>query len=341
MFFLFQRCRATACSEFTRPTIYLPGPAAAAAIALLFGLVSINLRLLGFSVSNIETALFLVGASAVGVVYGWFRDIDPRLVSALSAFATLLVTTVLSALLQYTSTALGAERLEDHSLLAVDRILGLDPISFIAFCDRSAFMCRILQLAYMSMGAQLIVLMALFVIGRDHRGADAFVVSLVVLIIVGSAIAAAVPAIGFTGIVDVSFQNTAVEGGRTPQPTILAVRSGALREIDLSALNGLITFPSGHAAVAVLAILAARRVRCAFWPFASLNGLMLVSTITHGGHYFCDLLVGGALAMASWPIATKLAAGRPSLWSVDLPGRRDLRGIPTVGGETPRAADRP
>src|SRR5262249_2961176 len=75
------------------------------------------------------------------------------------------------------------------------------------------------------------------------------------------------------------------------------VREGALRHLDLFGLAGIVTFPSFHAASAVL-------YACAFWPLRwmrpiaiTANGAMLASPPIDGGHYFIDLIAGMALAV--------------------------------------------
>lgn len=72
-----------------------------------------------------------------------------------------------------------------------------------------------------------------------------------------------------------------------------------MRELDLFALAGIVTFPSFHATSAVLYAWALWPVR---WmrPIAILaNGAMLASTPIDGGHYFIDLIAGIDIAWAA------------------------------------------
>ena len=70
-----------------------------------------------------------------------------------------------------------------------------------------------------------------------------------------------------------------------------------LRHLELLGLGGIVTFPSFHAASAVLfgwALWAVRWLR----PLALLiNGAMLAATPLNGGHYFIDLIAGVAIAV--------------------------------------------
>ena len=85
------------------------------------------------------------------------------------------------------------------------------------------------------------------------------------------------------------------------------VRNGSLRELDMLQLGGIVTFPSFHAATAVLYLWALWDVR---WirPIAVLaNVAMLLATPLVGGHYFVDVFAGIAVAAASITAARQIA----------------------------------
>jgi membrane-associated phospholipid phosphatase len=72
-----------------------------------------------------------------------------------------------------------------------------------------------------------------------------------------------------------------------------------LRVLDLFHLNGVLTFPSFHAASAILYAWGAWPIR---WlrPFSLLgNGAMLLSTPIGGGHFLVDVLAGIVVATAA------------------------------------------
>src|SRR5947207_764500 len=93
--------------------------------------------------------------------------------------------------------------------------------------------------------------------------------------------------------------------GRATGDTVLALRRGTLSVIDLDAINGIICFPSLHAAVAVLVPFTLRWNRPLFWPLVVLDGAMLVSAVPSGNHYLTDVLGGVAVAILA------IACGRP------------------------------
>ena len=84
--------------------------------------------------------------------------------------------------------------------------------------------------------------------------------------------------------------------GRATGETVLALRHGTLTTIELDAINGIISFPSLHAAVAVIVPFTLRWNKPLFWAFAVLDTVMFVSAVPSGNHYFCD--VGGGVAVA-------------------------------------------
>jgi membrane-associated phospholipid phosphatase len=56
--------------------------------------------------------------------------------------------------------------------------------------------------------------------------------------------------------------------------------------------EGIITFPSFHAALGALFIVALWPVPVLRWISAVVNGLMIIATPIDGGHYFIDVLAG-------------------------------------------------
>ena len=74
-------------------------------------------------------------------------------------------------------------------------------------------------------------------------------------------------------------------------------RDGALRHLDLLGLGGIVTFPSFHAASAVL-------YAWALWPVRWMRPIvvlaftaMLAATPINGGHYLIDIIAGIAIAV--------------------------------------------
>jgi len=91
-------------------------------------------------------------------------------------------------------------------------------------------------------------------------------------------------------------------------PQILAVRDDPHFILQLQHASGIISFPSVHAAVAVLCSWGAWTIRWIRFPMIFLNTLMLLSAITEGGHYVVDLVAG--IGVAAFSIALVLYVSR-------------------------------
>jgi hypothetical protein len=85
------------------------------------------------------------------------------------------------------------------------------------------------------------------------------------------------------------------------------VRAGTLRHLDLFGLAGIVTFPSFHAASAVLYAWALWPVRWIRPIAVAANGAMFASTPIDEGHYFSGLAAGVAVALVSIAVARRLS----------------------------------
>jgi membrane-associated phospholipid phosphatase len=85
---------------------------------------------------------------------------------------------------------------------------------------------------------------------------------------------------------------------------IVALRDGSLRHLELFKLAGIISFPSFHAASAVLYVWALWPVRGFRWVTIGINTLMVAATPVIGAHYIIDI-VGGAVVTAGSVLLAK------------------------------------
>jgi hypothetical protein len=102
----------------------------------------------------------------------------------------------------------------------------------------------------------------------------------------------------------------------TSWPVFYGLRDGSLRLLVAVGAEGIITFPSLHAALAVIVSVALWPVRWLRWPIlllnaamlVVLNAAMLVATPIDGSHYLTDVLAGVGLAALSLLLAHTIAA---------------------------------
>jgi membrane-associated phospholipid phosphatase len=83
-------------------------------------------------------------------------------------------------------------------------------------------------------------------------------------------------------------------------------RDGTMRTLSAQVLTGIITFPSVHAAGAVVLAWGASKARALRVPMAALNVLVVASAVLVGGHYIIDVVAGIAVAAAAIVAAKKL-----------------------------------
>jgi membrane-associated phospholipid phosphatase len=97
------------------------------------------------------------------------------------------------------------------------------------------------------------------------------------------------------------------------------LRDGRLREIALESMQGLISIPSLHAAMAVLLVYTARGIRFVLPASLALNLAMLASTPIEGGHYLVDVFAGCALALGLIGLGLQRKprpAAHPQIWNL-------------------------
>ncbi|WEK00993.1 MAG: phosphatase PAP2 family protein [Candidatus Sphingomonas phytovorans] len=111
------------------------------------------------------------------------------------------------------------------------------------------------------------------------------------------AVAPAVTAYVHYGFALSDFPALTVNAGWRPAEIIAQVRSGAIEDLNVSNMSGLITFPSFHSAAAVILAWSFQRIPLIRTPFILLNGLMILTVPMIGSHYFIDVCGGIALAV--------------------------------------------
>ena len=79
-----------------------------------------------------------------------------------------------------------------------------------------------------------------------------------------------------------------------------ALRDGSLTKINISSVQGVVSFPSFHTMLGIITTYALRDTRALFIPAAILNGTMILATLPVGGHYLVDTVAGAAIGIAAF-----------------------------------------
>ncbi len=243
------------------------------------------------------------------------------LLEAVTLYVLYGITFVLLSILLGTSPS----PLADAWLAMVDRTLFpvLDwPSAMLALTKMPAFMVPA-NFAYESIQWQPFLLICLLCLSNRTRACWTFMAAWSAALVVVMAIFSIMPALG-------AYPHFAITAADVPtvhdmvawrQATILTkLRTGELSRINTDALEGIVSFPSFHAAGAVLLGWGFGFNRWTRIPFGLLNAGMFVSAAPIGGHYYIDLVAGVLVAILGIMFARRWGspvAGYRNAW---LPG---------------------
>lgn len=255
---------------------------------------------ISFSLTKMEGLAYLFAIFLAFSIYCWKRGLV-RLAPALEAVALGLFLTVPVLVSTYLAMSLDMP-LTDDLLIKADEALGFDWHSFVAFVDARPLLAEALAYAYRSFPIQLLILpLLLGAFGRYDRTYE-MILSYGVICYLSSIIAIWFPALGayaMHGIEQDHLRNIGTYYGYEFLADFNAIRENSTFDLSIQSASGILTFPSVHAAVALLCAWAAWPVKPLRYVFAGLNILMSISAVSHGSHYMVDILAGFAVATAS------------------------------------------
>lgn len=221
---------------------------------------------------------------------------------------------LMSALVTYSYLATATTLpLRDDLLAGIDRGLGFYWPSFLSFVDSRPLLFKSLVTAYDSIaaiGIGLIVWLALF--RRGERLAE-FIAVLSVSVIVLSVVMLIAPAAGAFAFYKPAPQSLAYlvpSEMWTFSREFTKLRDGALSIIDLSAAQGVVSFPSFHTILAIVTVYPLRDTRWLMSAVMVPNGMMMVATMPVGGHHLSDVLAGVAVAVGAIVIVRRASPFR-------------------------------
>lgn len=245
----------------------------------------------------------------------------PLAKTLVEAMVLLHVMAVVLRLMDYATSAL-AMPLVDEQLAAMDEAMGLSWLAYFEWVHQHPVWHGLLDTSYNAIEILMLAIVAgLLLLGHSVR-ARAMIEAFAICAGISIAFGFAFPAFGAAHywIADFSvYANFSSRPGMYSVDDLQALRqqTGPV-VIGNTPLVGLVTFPSLHMATGVLFLLATMRTW--LWvPGWICSGLMIAATPIWGGHYFIDLIGGGALALVVWhyvmrslsPVAaTQRAQGR-------------------------------
>jgi membrane-associated phospholipid phosphatase len=248
----------------------------------------------------------------------WTRTLFPRALRLQCFVESVFVSVVLGvslACLSYVGAAADLP-LRDADMIWVDRHLGFDWLAVMSSLDHSSRVLDVLNGAYATFTAQLVgAAFALLIAGR-LRDLERFFIIFTCASISAEALSVLVPTLGpIWALADNARFTNLPTLGRTTAEIVLALRDKTLGTIDFEAVNGIISFPSMHAAVAIIVPYTLRWNRWLFAPIAALNAVMLASAVPSGNHYLIDVIAGVAVALLAIACGSAIQASLNRLFS--------------------------
>lgn len=283
------------------------------ATAFLLSLPLVNFRVTWGSVAYCYGICFSMAA----FVCWRFRQTAPNRLPTtfvLGGIAHVVFTTVIFAPATYVAASLGRP-LQDETLIAFDLAFGLDWRAYLDFVNNQPWLGQALGFGYKMIGWPIFAIPLILGLGghvlRLNQFALAFALALATTTII-SAFVPAVAAFAHLGLTPADYANLRPLADSVHLADLHGLRDGTFRLLDIRQINGIVTFPSFHAASCLL-------YAWAFWPMRWMrpvavicNGLMLAATPIDGGHYFVDVFAGlGIAAAAIWTacrVSRRLAA---------------------------------
>jgi membrane-associated phospholipid phosphatase len=241
------------------------------------------------------------------------RDNEGRIAvflrAALERFALLfrgclLITAIgtVGLIFTYLATA-SALPLQDALLARLDSQLGFDWLSFLSATNERPFWANLLVRCYAStpLVTQGVVIW-LSIRGSGERLSEflALLCLSSVGLMVGMLLVPAAGAFVYFEPARQLFDNLAAGGPMWPfLDAFNGLRDGSLTKIDISSVQGVVSFPSFHTMLGIITTYALRDTRALFIPAIALNGTMIVATLPVGGHYLADVLAGTAICLVA------------------------------------------
>ena len=273
-------------------------------------LTAVGMRAAGLAfdfASALLPALSCAGLEGLATFYST-RRLEPRFAVSLSGLAQIIAFSACAALLSYAVAATGGP-LWDGTFQALDRSLGLDWLAYLhAFNDHPGI-GFVLSLAYRSLMPQMFLLVIALGFGGHLRAVPEFVLAFVIASLATVLLSGLMPAMAMyvqLGLRPEDFPGLNPAAAYVHIAHLSGLRDGTLQTVSLDRIEGIITFPSFHAALGVLFIRYFWMSRIMRWPGLALNALLIAATPIDGGHYFVDVGAGAVIAVAAIMIARRV-----------------------------------
>jgi len=299
-----------------------------ALLALIASIVIVWMVAADFAFDWSSAARPLAACLVLGPVIWFYRGRRPnrRIEASLTAVLQLVAFGEGGMLLSYLMAS-AAGPLWDPTLHAWDRALGLDWRAYLGFVNAHPGLGLCYTLAYQSLMLQLVIAVVALGLGGHLAACRSCMMAVILSGLVTILISGAMPAMDMyvhLGLNPQDYPNLRPAAAFVHVSHMDALRDGSMRMLSLRGAEGIITFPSYHAVLAVILAASLWESRWLRWPALLLNAAVVAATPIDGGHYFIDVFAGATIAVLSLVVARAsypLASAAGALAAAVRPGR--------------------
>jgi hypothetical protein len=245
------------------------------------------------------------------MVLSWFYATirkDAALAEALIRAAQIIAFAAVAAPLSYVAAS-AAFPLWDSELATLDQRFGFDWTAWLAAMNAAPRLHLLFAIAYQSFAVQTTAVVVLLAAVGYALRLRIFMLSFVLTTLVTIGVSTLMPAQGEWGYLHLSLADSPAVVPVTrdlPLAVFFGLRDGTFRHLVAEGAEGVISFPSLHAALGLLFLLALWPVKYVGKIAAVLNIAMIAATPVDGSHYFSDVAAGLAIALLSWIVVQRL-----------------------------------
>lgn len=197
-------------------------------------------------------------------------------------------------------TMSAAYPMADETLANADALMGFNWADYLAWVDRHPLLIQLMDLSYSGLTGYTMILFLLLLLGNEPQQRcrellKLFFSTAVICSTIGMFFPAEAAAV-FYQVPPNFLAHVDPRVGAYHLDHLQALRSDPDHVLFLAKLPGLVTFPSFHTAMGIIAIYCARGTPWLFGPSLVINLVMIASTPLFGSHYLVDIIAGAAIA---------------------------------------------
>lgn len=197
-------------------------------------------------------------------------------------------------------TMSAAYPLADETLATADALMGFSWADYVLWVDRLPVLVQLMDFSYSGLTGYTMVLFLLLLLGNEAKKRSQELLKLffstaIICSTIGMFFPAEAAAV-FYQIPPNFLTHVDPRVGAYHLDHLQALRSVPEHLLSLNNLPGLVTFPSFHTAMGIIAIYCARGTPWLFGPSVIINLVMIASTPLFGSHYLVDIIAGAAVA---------------------------------------------